>query len=108
MHAVFYLQLGGNFSKEPEDMLKVEDSVDGPSTHVCTLTPSTQQILRKCFKDIVSCNGEILVQTYTHQKLAEIMHNFDLSLVHVCRTLIYCMSEYSRLIRFLCQVRVMT
>ena len=46
------LQLGGNFSKEPEDMVREEESVDGPA-HCCTLTPQTQQILQRCFEDLV-------------------------------------------------------
>lgn len=50
----YRLQLGGNFCYEPEDMIREleEESVDGP-THQCTLSPATQRMLRKCFKDIV-------------------------------------------------------
>lgn len=41
------LQLGGSFSSEPEDMVDSE-------SNSCSLSPSTQDILRRCFEDLVS------------------------------------------------------
>ena len=35
-----------------EDLLREEVSTDGP-THKCVLSPDTQRIQKKCFKDIV-------------------------------------------------------
>ena len=34
-------------------MVREEEGVDGMA-HSCTLTPATQQILKKCFEDLVS------------------------------------------------------
>lgn len=61
------MQLGGNFAYEPEDMLREleEESVDGP-TYQCALTPATQKILKKCFKDIVSVYNELQNHSNEH------------------------------------------
>ena len=42
-------------------MLREEESVDGP-THQCSLSPATQRMLSRCFKDIVRTCNFILVE----------------------------------------------
>lgn len=48
--------------------MREEESVDGPA-HQCSLSPDTQQMLKKCFKDIVSAKDmsvATLMSIYSH------------------------------------------